>query len=236
MATQTPSDGSHRPIGWLLFSLALILSGCGPAPAAPTAALPPPIVSITHATVPAGIPPPSAAPTPVPVRTVLAGPAALAEQMFAGRLIRQISIPAIRVYSPVVPVGWRIDFDASHQSGEFEWDSPGPDVGWVVTSALPDEQGNILLYGHNNLYVEVFKRLAELRPGDRITLQTQEQEWVYEVRQVLKLPILGADAEQMAAYRKYLQPTSQARLTLISCWPPLSNTHRVVVIARPAEY
>jgi sortase A len=228
-------SGSRRPIGWLLFSLALLLAGCASPSPAPTAVLPAPIVSITHAPAPAEIPPSPAAPTPAPARSVTSGPAALAEQLFSGRLIRQISIPAIRVYSPVVPVGWRVDFDESYQSGSLEWDSPGPDVGWVVTSALPDEDGNILLYGHNNLYVEVFKRLAELQPGDRVTLETQTRTWEYVVWKVLKLPVLGANAEQAAAYQRYLQPTSEARLTLISCWPPLSNTHRVVVLARPAE-
>jgi sortase A len=232
MAQKTPRSASPLTLAWLVF----LLAGCAaPAPAPPTPVLPPPLVSVTHAAAPVEILLSPAAPAQVPERTAPAGLSGLAEELFPGRLIQQISIPSIRVYSPVVPVGWRVDFDESYQSGTFEWDSPGPDVGWVITSALPGDDGNTILYGHNNLYTQVFQRLAELTPGANITLQTPEREWSYKVQQVHKLPILGADAEQLAGYQQYLQPGGGPRLTLISCWPPMSNTHRVVVIARPVE-
>jgi LPXTG-site transpeptidase (sortase) family protein len=155
----------------------------------------------------------------------------MADELYGVRQIGQISIPALGVESSIIPVGWRIQFAEDLQASEFEWDSPGADVGWVVTSALPDETGNIILYGHNNLYGKVFEHLADLSEGDKIQLQTGTRRWKYEVRYNLLLPIIGASEKQVETYQQYLQPTQDARLTLISCWPPLSNTHRVVVIA-----
>jgi len=103
----------------------------------------------------------------------------------------------------------------------------------VVTSALPDQAGNIVLYGHNNMYGAVFKNLGTLEPGDSILLETGQRAWEYHVSRVELLPILAASADDLAAYQAYLQPTAAPRLTVISCWPPESNTHRVVVIAGP---
>jgi LPXTG-site transpeptidase (sortase) family protein len=85
------------------------------------------------------------------------------------------------------------------------------------------------------MYTAVFEELGKLKPGDGILLQTGDRTWEYQVGQVLILPLLGASAEQQAAYQVYLQPTTEPRLTLISCWPPVSNTHRVVVIAYLAQ-
>ena len=109
------------------------------------------------------------------------------------------------------------------------------EVEWVETSALPDQAGNVILYGHNNMYTAIFKDLGKLRIGDDISLKTGQRSWEYQVDQLLILPVLGAGAQERAAYQVYLQPTIAPRLTLISCWPPVSNTHRVVVIAYPVQ-
>ncbi len=213
---------------------ALLASACAPSVETPviTQTLPAPILRVTHA---------AAAP---PVDTVTTSPPEkipipktdieqLADELYGQRVIRQIIIPKLGVESKVVPVGWRIQFADEIQHSEFEWDSPGADVGWVITSALPDETGNVVLYGHNNLYEKVFENLAELAEGDKIQLQTVDRDWEYQVRYVLILPVTGVGEEQVRTYRKYLQPAQDSRLTLISCWPPVSNTHRVIVIAHP---
>jgi len=163
------------------------------------------------------------------------GVAALAESVYGSRLVRSILIPAIRVSSAVVPVGWRIVNRPGAAFSDGEWDSPAADVGWAISSALPDEPGgNILMYGHNNMYASVFKDLGSLVPGDNIFLSNAEHTWQYTVAQVRILPVLEASDSQRAAYLAYLQPSVSPRLTLISCWPPVSNTYRVVVIADPA--
>ena len=50
---------------------------------------------------------------------------------------------------------------------------------------------------------------------------------------MLILPEKHASDKQRQENVKYIQETSDDRLTLVSCWPRDDNTHRIVVIARP---
>jgi len=151
-----------------------------------------------------------------------------AQERGAERLIRRVLIPILNVDAAVVPVGWR-----RAPEGNAEWDSPGPYVGWVVTSALPDEAGNVILYGHNNLDGQVFRDLYRLQAGDEIVLVTERQTWRYQVKEVVILDVQEAEANRRA-YETYLRAAGVARLTVISCYPPQGNRYRVVVVAQPA--
>lgn len=144
-------------------------------------------------------------------------------------LIQRIRIPVLNLDSPVVPVGWRTGVD-----GVIEWDSPGPYVGWAMTSALPEGNGNIILYGHNNIEGGIFRHLYRLQEGDSILLLTDRGEWHYRVESVTILAVQEREDERRL-YRLYLAESSSPRLTLLSCYPPENNTHRVLVIARPLE-
>lgn len=158
----------------------------------------------------------------------------LAIQAFGSRLITHIWIPAIGVYSNIVPVGWKA-YQGSQNFLEVEWDSPVGDVGWVITSALPDQPGHILLYGHNNMYKAVFRDLSQLEVGDEIWLWTGEDQWIYVVKEVKKFSILSSEAESYARMLNELQTSKKQGLVLLSCWPYLSNTHRVIVLADPLK-
>jgi sortase (surface protein transpeptidase) len=216
--------------------LCLFLTGCQAVRSDPStaSALPTPIVKVTHlSTLTAGI---TASPEPTATTTPRAlNLQEIAQQTYGERLVRQIVIPKISVESPIVTVGWLVDHTVSLQSATAEWDSPGPAVGWVLTSALPDQVGNVILYGHNNMYGSVFKNLGKLAPGDDISLKTGQRTWFYQVDRVLLLPILNATPGQRLAYLAYISDTPLPRLTIISCWPPESNTYRVVVIAYPVQ-
>ncbi len=218
---------------FLLSLLAAVsLAACGTSASSQEPALPLPIVNVTHA---------ASIPTSLPTSTSLPAPVSLeiddlASKLFGDqRLIERVSIPIIGVNSAVVPVGWQRQFGAPPESGALEWDSPGDHVGWVINSALPDQRGNVILYGHNNLFTAVFHDLWKLEPGDRLYLQTAERKWEYLVDQVVIIPIEGAAEEERAAYDTYFYPSGIPRLTLVSCWPPDNNTHRVIVTAYPLE-
>jgi len=214
--------------------IAVFLAGCS----AQTAPLPPPAISITHAAPTTARAESPEAPTPgLPnadssphVPNLLE----LAAREYGPRLILEVEIPAIDLSSPVVAVGWVANGTGDGRS-EIEWDSPEALAGWVVTSALPGDGSNIVLYGHNNLYASVFRDLGELRAGDEVSLKTGADTSVYEVSKVLFLKIAFAGTEAVGDYEQYLRPTPKEQLTIISCWPPESNTHRVVVIAEPVR-
>ncbi len=203
---------------FLLAGLFLLsFSACAPWS---TPSLPPPRVYITHP----ALPTPTATLLPTPTAPVTSPLAILAQQTYGARLIQRLRIPTLGVDSAVIPLGWRQD-----SAGNVTWDSPQEAVGWVISSALPDRPGNIILYGHNNTSGAVFRDLWRLQPDAPIFLQTAQQEWEYRVRQVNILPALL----DPTAGAEYLQASPTPRLTLISCWPPQSNTHRVIVLAEP---
>ncbi|NPV74906.1 MAG: sortase [Anaerolineae bacterium] len=241
------------PFFTLLIALAALnLSGCRPASEglAQTALpdLPTPQARLDRQTTATALP--SVA---EPARTPLpAGKAELARSVYGGRVIEWVRIPKIAVFAPVTAVGWEAatlsPFDtlgprsvpplfggkAKFAGTAPVWDSPHAQVGWALSSALPGDEGNIVLYGHNNIDSSVFRNLSDLKFGDEVRLQTGEREWLYYVTEVNILPV-QSEEEDREVYAEYMSPTRAPRLTLISCWPPTNNTHRVIVVAYPAE-
>lgn len=212
---------------------ALILLGAGCAapsrPAAPAAGLPAPRVEQRALPLPTHAP---AAATALPSPTAPpAGLAELARAAYGERLIVTVSIPALFIYAPVVPVGWQPD---PREPQASVWDSPEAAVGWAISSALPGDDANIILYGHNNIDSSVFKNLSQLQAGDTVELTTGERTWRYRVTELTILPVQDAEADA-EAFTGIFAPGDTPRLTLLSCWPPDNNTHRVVVTAELDE-
>lgn len=142
-----------------------------------------------------------------------------------------LSIPALALEASVSPVGMILSDVAP---GVFEWDVPvGRIAGWLNTSAPLGQPGNTVLDGHHNIQGEVFRNLWELVSGDEITLSSGEHSRRYRVNEVLILSELDQPLEVRLKNAAYIRPTTDERLTLITCWPYTGNTHRVVVIAFP---
>lgn len=144
----------------------------------------------------------------------------------------RIVIPAIKVDAPVVEVGIKIVY--TKKGPQAQWEVAEYAAGHHSTSASPGEGGNIVISGHNNIKGKVFQRLWELKPGDKVLLYNAEGKvFIYEVKKVLLLKEKGVSEEQRRANARYMGPTPDETLTLISCWPPHGNSHRVIVIAKP---
>ncbi|MCS6962618.1 MAG: sortase, partial [Thermoflexus sp.] len=54
-----------------------------------------------------------------------------------------------------------------------------------------------------------------------------------KVREKHIIPERGRPLSERLANARWIQVTEDERLTLITCWPYTSNTHRLIVIARP---
>lgn len=218
---------------WAGLTLVLVASCAGATAGSPSLPLPSPLPAVSPTFPIASLPAsPALLLEPAatfPVPTEYASLFDLAAAVYGwGRLIQRIRIPLLNLDSLVVPVGWRVD-----AQGTVEWDSPGPYVGWAVTSALPNGTGNVVLYGHNNIEGGVFRSLYRLQAADAITLVTAQGEWPYRVLEVRILAVGEKDVERQA-YLAYLGRSDSQRLTIVSCYPPESNTHRVLVVAVPA--
>ena len=144
----------------------------------------------------------------------------------------RLVIPAIKVDTGVVELGWNTK---QSSSGDIfsEWDVAEYAAGWHKNSAVPGEPGNVVMSGHNNILGSIFRELDRLKRGAPITLYAGGKAYEYAVDEVLILPEKYATAKQRKENVRYIEPTADDRLTLVSCWPRDDNTHRIVVIAYP---
>jgi sortase A len=142
----------------------------------------------------------------------------------------RVIIPALGVDSPVVEVSWHLA-----QTGEVhgEWDTVAGAAGHHRGSAEPGQSGNCVLSAHSSdAGGAVFRGLETLRAGDLVQVVTFDRiEYTYQVGAVLVLDQVGATESEKREYARWLDPTDEPVLTLVTCWPPWSYTHRVVVRA-----
>lgn len=184
-----------------------------PAPSPTASPLPGAPTAIVLPTIPSG---PPATPTPVPARSAPT----------------RIVIPAINLDAPVVEVGWKV----VERNGQWvtEWAVADYAAGFHIGSAYPGNVGNTVLSGHHNVRGKVFRYLVNVNPGDVIILYAEDRPYYYRVESKQILPEKYASDEQRQKNAELIGYFPDERLTLVTCWPYTSNTHRVVVIARPA--
>jgi LPXTG-site transpeptidase (sortase) family protein len=142
-------------------------------------------------------------------------------------------IPRLQRYAPVVS----IHNELTEVNGQEVWQlslPPAYAVGWSETSAPVGQPGNTVFVGHNNEYGEVFRGLDELSEGDEIIVRTSEADVLYRVSETALFEEEYQPLEERLDNAHWVAPTPDERLTLITCWPYYSNTHRVIVVARPA--
>ncbi len=145
----------------------------------------------------------------------------------------RLLIPAIKVDTPVVELGWSTKKTAAGAIFS-EWDVAAYAAGWHKNSALPAEEGNVVMSGHNNILGSVFRELDRLKRGDTITIYSGRRAIDYTVDEVIIGPEKNATWEQRRDNAKFIEPTTEHQLTLVSCWPRNDNSHRIIVIAKPA--
>ncbi len=117
-----------------------------------------------------------------------------------------------------------------------EWGAPNnKNVGWHDYSGRLGEGKNIVLNGHNNIYGAVFRKLYTLTPGDELRLGAGDRVVTYRVESVTKVLERGQPLSVRLKNAQAIQPALDDRLTIVSCWPETSNTHRIIVIARPVR-
>lgn len=148
---------------------------------------------------------PSATATAVPTRPT---PASTPESPTGVRF----AIPAIGVDAPMV-------------EGD-SWDMLKNNIGHRIGSAWPGERGNVVISAHNDVHGAIFKDLGKLQPGDEVLAYTPQGVYRYEV--VSSQIVLPTDVS-------VIEPTDEPILTMITCYPPLVDTHRLVVTARLVE-
>jgi len=146
----------------------------------------------------------------------------------------RLVIPKIQLDVPIEAVTYK----SVEQDGKTyeQWFAPdAPVVGWHQTSAQLGVVGNTVLNGHHNIFGEVFRDLSKLEVGDRLMLQSGQRMIEYVVGTKLIVPERYQTIETRLENARWIQPSNDERITLVTCWPYESNTHRVVVVAVPVE-
>ena len=132
-----------------------------------------------------------------------------------------VPIPTPGPEAPTRIVIPAIDVDALIVEGDT-WEQLKLGVGHHLNTADPGERGNMVLSGHNDIYGETFRHLDDLELGDEVIIYAGERPYRYLVRakQIVEPTEVGV-----------LASTTKPVATLISCYPYMVDTHRIVVVA-----
>jgi sortase A len=181
-----------------------------------------------------------------PVAAVAASPAP------APLLPVRLQIPDLKIDTKVEEMGWNV---VQTKSGPVsEWALPKNDAGHHINSASIGQPDNLVISGHNNIFGRVFMPISQAWTNDKrvkvdnytdksdvldgrelILFDAAGAQHKYVITDFLRLKDTGVPQQQREANGHYMLPTGDERVTIITCWPPTNNTHRLVVIARPEK-
>lgn len=217
----------------------------------PVVASPTPVAQPTVAAKPTAQPTVLPTPTPAPTSTQQITSPSQAGNVTPDLPVR-IVIPDLKLDAPVVEMGWTIVNTAA--GPQSDWVIPKNAAGHHINSAALNEDGNIVISGHNNIEGKVFEAISlawdektrvrvddvtdrsDILKGRKIVLYNASgQAFEYTINDFLRLKDSGVSQEQRLQNARYMDPTPERRLTLVTCWPPWSNTHRLIVIATPTR-
>lgn len=104
-----------------------------------------------------------------------------------------------------------------------DWETLQAGMGWYQNGATLSNGQNIVIVGHNDIYGEIFKNLADLNQGDEfIVYDNNGRSYTYRVTY--------EEVVEPTEVR-VLDPNSGSDLTLITCHPYRVNTQRYIVYA-----
>jgi len=146
----------------------------------------------------------------------------------------RLVIPAIQLDAPIVPATLRT---IAYMGKDYpQWKAPNSfAAGWPSTSAVPGIIGNTVLFGHNNTDGEIFAHLVDLKVNDLIILYSGNQKFIYAVALKMILPERNQPVDIRLQNARWILPSEDERLTLLTCWPYTSNTDRLVIVAVPVS-
>lgn len=107
--------------------------------------------------------------------------------------------------------------------------------GWHEGSASLGMIGNTVISGHHNAFGEVFANLEYLEAGDEIIMLSGANEFYYLIVNKMILPEKEEPLETRLDNARWILSSEDERLTLVTCWPDNSNSHRLILVAVPSE-
>jgi sortase A len=137
------------------------------------------------------------------------------------RPMPSMQVPTLSPQQPTRIVIPSIGVDSAVVRGD-SWEDLKKGAGHHIGSVNPGERGNMIISAHNDVFGETFRRLEDLELEDKVTVYTRSQTYEYKIK--AKRVVEPSDVSVMG-------PASRPVLTLITCYPYLIDTHRLIVIA-----
>jgi sortase A len=171
--------------------------------------------------------------SPIDMHSAVAEAAEADRPAAPGQPLR-ILIPALGIDAPVMAAG--LQTKQSEGRDFQQWTVPDAyAAGWHESSAALGEPGNTVLNGHNNVHGAIFGELVDLAVGEQIVLFGAEKTVVYRVVHHELLPEKGLSLRERLNNARWIEASDDERLTLVTCWPNTTNSHRLIVVAMPIE-
>lgn len=139
----------------------------------------------------------------------------------------------------MIEVAWGVTGEGDNRRSV--WQTADYAAGHHINSANLGQVGNVVISGHHNTKGKVFEQISRdvdrreprLKVGTPIEVYAADgRVFTYAVEAVVVLDDAGATPEERAEHARWMAPTAEPVLTLITCWPLWTNTHRVIVRGR----
>ena len=247
------SDEKRVPLGIVFLTFGLIVLGTVAAVFLLLPVAPPSLPALIPRAL---LPQPTTGPPPLP--TVMAG--AGTDEMFDPTFFRTSNLPSearadeapATLYEPLPNQPARIiipelEIDAPvrevqlervEEDGQtlFRWQVPDEyAAGWHSDSAPLGRRGNTVLNGHHNVHGAIFGDLNELETGADIYLEDVEgQRYHFQISEKHLFPERDEGIAVRRGNASWMERKPDERITIVTCWPRTDNTHRLIVIAKPA--
>ncbi len=138
----------------------------------------------------------------------------------------KLIIPIIDIEAPLI-------FDVDGSDEEIYDKVLEHGVAQMAGTKKPGEKGNIFIFGHSCFYKDqpgeyknIFRKLDQLKEGDKIILSSEDKEYIYDV--------FGSkiiNSEDLSVLDPTPENLEDETLTLMTCWPPCTTIKRLVVFA-----
>lgn len=150
----------------------------------------------------------------------LSGEMGHALPVMVGELPRTTPVPDAPPPTRIAIAKLKVDTRINQGDG---WKELYYSAGHHIGTANPGQSGNMVIAAHADIYGGLFKDLDTLEIGDLVVIYAGQKVYRY---QVTSKRIVAPTAVEVMA------PTPDPTLTLISCWPYMVATHRIVVKAK----
>jgi len=114
-----------------------------------------------------------------------------------------------------------INIDAPVVQGD-SWEQLKKGIAQHIGTGDPGQSGNMVVSAHNDIFGELFRELDRLKPGDEVQVFTASQKFTYRISGTRLVQPTDVNV---------MNPTVSPTLTLISCYPYLVDTQRIIVFA-----